>query len=55
MLKPPEHFEDRVGNTFIVIGQSAGNLIEKYFFMNQKQNLGIYLKPKEKISKLFLS
>lgn len=27
MLKHPEHVKDRAGDTFIVKGQSAGNLI----------------------------
>lgn len=65
MLEPPEGFEDRVGNTFKVIGQSAGNYyiyfitIHKLMTTNPFQiptiKSGIYLKPGENISQDFLN
>ena len=55
MLKHPEHFDDRVGDTIIVIGQSAGNLITVNLFMiNKQNNLGIYLKPGQRVPESLL-
>ena len=63
MLEHPEGFEDRVGDTLKVIGQSAGNynfltiIIIKTMANNPIQPIdpGVYLKPGEQISEDFLT